>query len=975
MAGYAALPACEDVDLNGRWEYGIDRNYTATTMVPGIPLDATCPHEGRLWYRRRVTLPCGAWNSAVLELKGARFRPEVYVNGERVSSQEGGMIRSLHRLDHPSLKPSATVTLEISLASLADVPPTDASFIPKVDQWRSNCSSSLWDDVVLHLYKNAFVDRVLADCDPDAGTLALRYRVVGAKAAKARITVSEKGRTLLSETGPAVTGENNVAFDYRGVLQEWSPEHPVCYDLHVDLLDCRGKVLSEWRQTLGLRRASVVDKQFRLNGHPLKLRGSTVVWHRWMRDAEGREVGYDTLWFRDNIVRRLKEHGANLLRFHLGVPPERLLDLCDRYGLAVQYEWSFFHGMPASRESLMEQYPKWFDLAARHPSVLLYHPYNETEGDQLKTVWSALDEIVPQYPPLILEDRDVMHIHKYWWSLFENLGLYYDSYEQFPKAIMVDEFGGNYLDGAGNMGGYPSIRESYMRFLGRSHTAEERLHHLARSCGKVGEYWRRIGAAGVAPFTIASSSNDGNHWFLGPLREGRPKSVWNALTVLWSPRAVSMDIWDCNFRPGQQVDIPLHFFNDTDSAATLFARVEVVDACERHDFSRVVTCKVCPYSKEVVTCRVGMPDVCGDYRLRTTLLNPTDAVKYPVVSEWDIRVFKAEAPESLSRVRVYIPDSESELRAMADCQGLHLVEDDAAADVLLLGRNSWEHFDAFRERVEQAIARGAGVVMLDIGERYLGQGYPAEDGELGPLQGVARVTDPKITHYELFGGLSLTCTEAAEPESHLHPDSLHRELWAWLTERHTALWNGMRGGLIVPAADFDVQGLSREAFSVQWSRRGADIDRMKHGNYYAYELCGFFAYDSISNNKKLMQELRRKVEFLVEDAPALAMSVNPKAPIRITDLGSGYRTSEQGSASELAPLASAGKNLTRTPVMRIGFGPGKGTLILSGLLTEGRLDASRPYEVGNHRPKYDEVAVQMVINMMVNALDGARTCR
>ena len=36
-------------------------------------------------------------------------------------------------------------------------------------------------------------------------------------------------------------------------------------------------------------------------------------------------------------------------------------------------------------------------------------------------------------------------MHKYWWSLFENLGLFYDSYEQFPTAIMVDEFGGNYL--------------------------------------------------------------------------------------------------------------------------------------------------------------------------------------------------------------------------------------------------------------------------------------------------------------------------------------------------------------------------------------------------------------------------------------------------------------------------------------------------------------------------------------------------
>lgn len=971
----SAKVRCADLDLNGNWEYGIDRDYRATTWVPGVPMDATRPHEGRLWYRRRVTLPEGTWNTVVLELKGARFRPEVYVNGDRVSSQEGGMIRSLHTLRHRALKPSATITLEISLASLADVPASDASFIPKVDQWRSNCSSSLWDDVVLHLYTDACVNRVLADCDPAAGTLALRYRVAGAKAATARITVSEKGRTLLSETGPAAAGENNVAFDYRGVLKEWSPEDPVCYDLQVDLLDRRGEVLSEWRQTLGLRRAAVVDKQFRLNGCPLKLRGSTVVWHRWMRDAEGRDVGYDTLWFRDNIVRRLKEHGANLLRFHLGVPPERLLDLCDHYGLAVQYEWSFFHGMPASRESLMEQYPKWFDLAARHPSVLLYHPYNETEGDQLQTVWSALNEIVPVYPPLILEDRDVMHIHKYWWSLFENLGLYYDSSEQFPKAIMVDEFGGNYLDGNGDMGGYPSIRESYMRFLGRNHTARERLHHLDRSCGKVGEYWRRIGAAGVAPFTIASSSNDGNHWFMGPLREGTPKSVWNALTVLWSPRAVSMDVWDCNFRPGQQVDLPLHFFNDTDSAATLFARVEVVDAHERHDFSRIVTCKVGPYSKEVVTCRVGMPDVCGDYRLRTTLLNPTDEVKYPVVSEWDIRVFEAAVPEKLARAAVYIPESEPELRAMADRQGLHLVEDAAAADVLLLGRSCWERFDAFRERVEAAIARGAGVVMLDVGERYLGQGYPAEDGELGPLQGVARVTDPKITRYDLFGGLSLTCTEAAEPESHLHPDSVHTELWSRLTDRHTALWNGMRGGLIVPAADFDVQGLSREAFSVQWSRRGADVSRMAQGDYFAYELCGFFAYDSIPDNKELMQELRRKVEFLVEDAPALAMSINPKAPIRITDLGSGYRNSEQGSASELVPLASAGKNLTRTPVMRIGFGSGKGALILSGLLTEGRLDVSRPDETGNHRPKYDEVAVQMVINMMMNVLDGPKARR
>ena len=126
--------------------------------------------------------------------------------------------------------------------------------------------------------------------------------------------------------------------------------------------------------------------------------------------------------------------------------------------------------MPASRESLIEQYPKWLDMAMRHPSVVLIHPYNETEGDQLKTVWNALNEIVKDYPPLVMEERDVIHTHKYWWSLFENLGLYYDSAEQFPKAIMADEFGGNYLDGYGNIGGYKTSNEAFLRLLGRDRT-------------------------------------------------------------------------------------------------------------------------------------------------------------------------------------------------------------------------------------------------------------------------------------------------------------------------------------------------------------------------------------------------------------------------------------------------------------------------------------------------------------------------
>ena len=104
---------------------------------------------------------------------------------------------------------------------------------------------------------------------------------------------------------------------------------------------------------------------------------------------------------------------------------------------------------------------------AKHLLIALYHPYNKTNKEEMATVGKVLDRIVKNYLPMVLEDRDVLHLHKYWWSLFKDIGLHYDGADQFRKAIMVDEFGGNYLDGNGNPGGYTTLKETILRFMGR----------------------------------------------------------------------------------------------------------------------------------------------------------------------------------------------------------------------------------------------------------------------------------------------------------------------------------------------------------------------------------------------------------------------------------------------------------------------------------------------------------------------------
>jgi len=191
-------------------------------------------------------------------------------------------------------------------------------------------------------------------------------------------------------------------------------------------------------------------------------------------------------------------------------------------------------------------------------------------------------------------------------------------------------------------------------------------------------------------------------------------------------------------------------------------------------------------------------------------------------------------------------------------------------------------------------------------------------------------------------------------------------LWADLPPQATQLWNGLRGGLIAPAADMELAGLSPDAYVALWAERGADPALIGGRPYYAHELAGRYAF-STEDHEAARDDLRQRVRFLVEDAPALASAINPEAPIRSHDLSDGYRQSTGGAAQGLTPLANCGMNLLRAPVMAVDFGPGRGRLILSQLLTAGRL-AEGHGEPGLYGLRPDPAAQQVVLNMMARAL-------
>ncbi len=968
----------QKINLNGTWDFGVNRQYSKKVEVPGIPVDPTKFSPDDVSYKREVKLPEGNWTYATLQLKGARFAPKVYVNNKLVAQKNGGMAPLFFVLQNSNVAPGNIITLEIVLSSLNQLPTTDASYIPTADHWRSNIASYLWDDVVLKLHHQIRIKKITPHYRIDKKQISFQYEIEAIENQDANATYSlhakivDKNNKLLIEKSLQncrLTGKFDIS--YNRILKLWSPQSPNLYKLELSVKN-QEKILDTEFLDIGIRKFEVNDKQFYLNNKPCKVAAGTVVWHRWSRDWEYKDLVYDTLWFRKYVIEPLKQRGANTLRFHLGNPPERFLKLCDRYGLLVQYEWSFFHGMPASLESLIEQWPNWLDLAMQHPSVVLIHPYNETEKKQLTTVWEALDEILPNYPPLVIKERDVLHIHKYWWSLFENLGLYYDDYQEFPKAIMVDEFGGNYLDGKGDMGLYPTIPEAYLRFLGRGHTRRQRLHHHTISNARVAEYWRRIGAAGFSPFCILGSKNDGNHWYIGNLNDGELKPVWNALTAAWSPKSVSIAIWDRNFTPNQKLWLPIHFFNDTENADKLKVNVWIEDTSRMVGFKQTIEKKLGAYTKTIDSIQLQLPDKEGTYTIKAELLNPPVQVKYPVISQWNVHVYQLKIPEKVKNSIIAIPEYETELQRFASENKLNTTAiDDQSADVILVSRAVWDSIatrnSTILQTLEKAIDNGISVVMLDIGDIFLGQGYLNQAEKLSFTEGRYVVRKTVENQYNLLKGIQLTCKRIAEPESHIHPAKNNSVLWENIPNSYTRLWNGLKGGLIVPANHLEISGLNSQAYLTKWVTRGADKQKIRDTGYYAYELQGFYRFSNQLNDKKTIQSLRDEVEFLVEDAPALTGSVNPNAPIAIINLSEGYCTSRNGVAKNMQPLANCGRNLTQTPVIMVEFGKEKGKIILSQLITNGRL-AKKTYHANTRAAKHDVIACQLVINMLKTSI-------
>jgi hypothetical protein len=438
-----------------------------------------------------------------------------------------------------------------------------------------------------------------------------------------------------------------------------------------------------------------------------------------------------------------------------------------------------------------------------------------------------------------------------------------------------------------------------------------------------------------------------------------------AIVVFWisnylfAQQSISLEIWDRNFEPYQEFSCPLHFFNAGPEALKMKALLCLFDSNGKRIWADTIRQKVGPHGQEQFPVEFMMPNLVGNFNLKAILVSPKGK---NAESAWPIRILK---PKRFSNERIRVSTISHDLEIKRFVETYFQTDKKSGfkgKEVLVCKASSFKNLgQKKKDSIQAEVRQGLQVILLDAGPQWLGADYP-EKGDENPIQAQQILKRPKKDSLNLPMGLKLKFIQTAEPESQIHANPQKEALWKGLEKEYAWLWNGYRGGLVVPAAQMEVSGLEPRAQKELWQKRGADISLINNG-LIAYELQGFYEFSLVSGDKSVIKKLVDKVTKLVADTPALKSTVNPNAPILEINLKTQLQNSEKAEGKSMQVLAVCGKNLTKAPVVQIEFGVGQGKILVSQLLMENRL-----LPIWQNQNVYalrkDPVAIQMLINMI-----------
>ena len=341
-------------------------------------------YDGVGWYRRTLTLPAAqAGEEQWLHFEAIDYKAEIFLNGCFLGSHEGGYapfdlpLSALGSAVNAGGSNELVVRVTDQSTDIGrDVIPikeTPAGFLQ--DTIGINYAG-IWGDVSLltrgmvtagHLYVDTDIERGVATLTATVRNSTQTERTVQVTGSVTQKTGEANGS---QETTLTLAPGTETAVSLSVALSEctlWQLDNPHLYTASLTVSG-QGVAPDIVSTDFGMRRIERQDNKIVFNGTPIFLTG----WITWM-------VDWNTIAPAPSVeqteqrIRELKEAGFNAIKFCLVVPPDYVLDICDRMGIYCYIQYPIWE--PAESEDFftrcMLQLPELVEKDRNHPSVIL----------------------------------------------------------------------------------------------------------------------------------------------------------------------------------------------------------------------------------------------------------------------------------------------------------------------------------------------------------------------------------------------------------------------------------------------------------------------------------------------------------------------------------------------------------------------------------------------------------------------------
>jgi glycosyl hydrolase family 2 len=343
-------------------------------------------YAGVAWYWRSVHLEALAPGSvALLRFGAADYRAEVYVNGQKVGSHDGGYLP--FKFEVTNLVHAGENVVAVRIVDpgpkLSEIAGIKYAEIPHGKQNWYVQTSGLWQNVELDIRPRPYVGATHITAGAD-GSFTIHVSIGGVPSGSPGIErsgllaeIRDVGNSTAWQAKKAVNA-GQTQYEFSGRIPNprlWSSESPVLYHLHIELgsgatSDCH----------FGFRTFETRGGKFYLNGKAIYLRGA-------LDQAFYPETVYTppSLEYLKDEMRKAKSLGLNLLRCHIKVPDPRYFEAADETGILVWYEIPNWDKLTDdSKRRGMETLRGMVERDWNHPSIVMVSLINESWGVDLK---------------------------------------------------------------------------------------------------------------------------------------------------------------------------------------------------------------------------------------------------------------------------------------------------------------------------------------------------------------------------------------------------------------------------------------------------------------------------------------------------------------------------------------------------------------------------------------------------------------